>query len=357
MTFRKALLTTHLWAGLIAAPFLLVLGLTGAVMVFENEIDDAINAKVSRVATTGPALSLGELESRIDGLHPGYRIVAAAFPSDDRHAYGLAAVGPNGKDVLEVYVDPHTGRIQGTSADVRTAVQSLHMLHTHLLAGRTGQAIVGWGALFLVFLSLSGLVLWWPAKVVKVEWGADAKRLVFDLHNTVGAISFLFLFVFAVTGAVIHWDRPTAVWLARITGATPAPEFPRSAPECKDKASLPADQLLATASAAMPGARATWIQMPPGGRPVRAIFKYPEDHTPSGRTQVFLAPCTGRVLAAISSRQMPAAVRYSSMWNREVHTGDIGGWPTRILMCLFSLSLPAMALTGPLIWWTRRRAP
>jgi hypothetical protein len=48
--FRNALLTTHLWAGLVAAPFLLVLGITGAEMVFENEINDALNAKVTRAA-------------------------------------------------------------------------------------------------------------------------------------------------------------------------------------------------------------------------------------------------------------------------------------------------------------------
>ena len=354
MQFRKALLTTHLWAGLLAAPFLLALGLTGAVMVFENEIDDALNAKLTRVTSSGAALSLAALESRIDSAYPGYRLVGAEFPADERHAYAIAAAAPGGRDGADLFVDQHTGRILGTASEARPVMQSLHGFHTHLLAGRTGAAILGWGSLLLVFLSVSGLILWWPAKVVRVRWGAPAKRLVFDLHNAVGAVSFVFLLVFAVTGAVIHWDVPAGQWLARLTRTAPMPAIPRAAQDCRDQASLPADRLLATAAAAVPGARATWLQTPGGPSPVRVVFKYPEDHTPAGRTQVFLAGCTGRLLAVRSSRLAPAAIQYSSMWNREIHTGDLFGWPTRILMCLFSLSLPVMAVTGPLIWWTRR---
>ena len=44
------------------------------------------------------------------------------------------------------------------------------------------------------------------------------------------------------------------------------------------------------------------------------------------------------------------------MWNRELHTGDIFNLPTRILAAFFSLMLPILAITGPLIWWNRRRA-
>lgn len=355
MRWRPVLLTAHLWVGMVAAPFLLVLGVTGAAMVFENEIDGALNAKVTRVSPGGPALSLAALQAKIDGTYPGYRIVFAAFPDDDRHAYQISAVAPQGSGEADLFVDPHTGRIVGTDADVRPLMQTVHGLHTHLLAGRTGSAVVGWGAVVLALLALSGLVLWWPAKVVGLGPAKTAKRLVFDLHNTVGSISFVFLLAFAVTGAVIHWDGPSAALLQRLTRAPSPPAFPRDVPECQGREALPPDALLAAAAAAVPGARPTFIQVPPGARPVRVNFKYPEDHTPAGRTIVFLAGCTGRAVAVRDARRFAPAVRYSTMWNREIHTGDLFGWPTRILMCLFSLSLPVMALTGPLIWWTRRR--
>jgi uncharacterized iron-regulated membrane protein len=43
------------------------------------------------------------------------------------------------------------------------------------------------------------------------------------------------------------------------------------------------------------------------------------------------------------------------MWIREIHTGDIFGWPTRILACLMSLALPIAVITGTLVWWNRNR--
>ena len=64
---------------------------------------------------------------------------------------------------------------------------------------------------------------------------------------------------------------------------------------------------------------------------------------------------TGSVLLVESSRRMPAPIKYARMWNRELHTGDILYLPTRIVAAFFSLMLPVLAITGPLIWWNRRR--
>jgi uncharacterized iron-regulated membrane protein len=45
---RKLLLTLHLWLGCVAALLFIILGVTGSLMVFEEEIDRALN--------TGPRL-------------------------------------------------------------------------------------------------------------------------------------------------------------------------------------------------------------------------------------------------------------------------------------------------------------
>ena len=89
--------------------------------------------------------------------------------------------------------------------------------------------------------------------------------------------------------------------------------------------------------------------------PVRVAMKYPEDRTPLGRTNLYLDPVTGAVLSAQTSRTAPIGTRVVKLWNREVHTGDIFGWPSRIVACLASLALPLLAITGPLIWWGRVR--
>lgn len=85
------------------------------------------------------------------------------------------------------------------------------------------------------------------------------------------------------------------------------------------------------------------------------FMRFPEDHTPVGRTRVFLDAYSGEVLSFTSSRAAPPAVSYATRLNREIHTGDIGGWPTRIAAALFSAALPLLAITGPLLWWQRRQ--
>jgi uncharacterized iron-regulated membrane protein len=64
---------------------------------------------------------------------------------------------------------------------------------------------------------------------------------------------------------------------------------------------------------------------------------------------------SGTVLYTRSARTVHLPTRLFREWNREVHTGDILGWPTRILACLMSLMLPVLAVTGPLFWWNKKR--
>jgi len=111
--------------------------------------------------------------------------------------------------------------------------------------------------------------------------------------------------------------------------------------------------LLSVAEATAPGAQPTWILFV--GNPIRVAMKYPEDQTPTGRTNIFINAYTGNVVYELNSRTGPLGFRFVKLWNREIHTGDIGGLPTRILACLVSLMLPVMAVTGPFIWWNRRR--
>ena len=57
---------------------------------------------------------------------------------------------------------------------------------------------------------------------------------------------------------------------------------------------------------------------------------------------------TADVLRFDSTTAMPAALKYARVWNREIHTGDIFGWPTRILSSIFSLAVAGLAVTGAL---------
>ena len=358
MRLRPILLNTHLVVGLVAAIPLFCIGLSGALLVLEDPVTDALNPKLAVQHTAGAQpLSMRALADTVGRAYPGYRLVEVDFGSDDEHPWGIAAVAPGGrsKGVAELLVDPYSGKVLGHPDDLNLLMGYVHQFHTRFLAGRAGNTVTGWSGVALFFLAVTGLILWWPAKIVRVRPGIRGWRLAFDVHQTVGAFAWVLLLVLATSGMVIHWNEGASALAYRITGARPVPPFPRSVTGCEGRPTLGIDSLASAARALVPGAHLTVVGLPDDPSvPVRAQFRYPEDVTPAGRTLVFLAACSGQPVQVLSSRTAPIAYRMTRMWNREIHTGDVLGWPSRIVMALASLCLPLMALTGPLMWWGRR---
>ena len=351
--FRKLILNLHLWTGLTAAILLLLTGVSGALLVFEEQIDQAFNPKLSRVVPTGKVLSLTELQQSLERQYSGSRVLGFELSGSPDVSYG-AYMQPASGDGLGVALNQYTGKALGVWDDNRFT-RKLHGFHTHLLAGEVGSEIVGWGSVVLLLLSLTGLILWWRTKIIRVTLRSSGPKFQYDLHSTIGIFSSLFLLAFALTGMVVHWERPAQKW-ANAFSHTSRPPQPKPDLPAPGATPLDPDRLLAAAQAAVPGARATVVNLPDSpGRPSMVIFKYPEDHTPAGRTRVLVDAYSGKVLSVTSSRETPAAVAYVTRLNREIHTGDIGGWPTRIVAAISSICLPLLAITGPLLWWQRRQ--
>jgi uncharacterized iron-regulated membrane protein len=202
---------------------------------------------------------------------------------------------------------------------------------------------------------MTGLVLWWPRKALTFARGAG-KSLSWRLHNVVGFWAYVFLLIFAVTGLVVQWGDLLLSKTGSSYAQLPDPRSMRSTP-VQGAQPLALDRVVELSLAAAPGARVTEIALPPRpAGPIRVWMKFPEDGTPAGRTWLLMDQFSGRILWLRNARTAPASVRYLSEWNREIHTGDIFGWPTRILACIASLALPLLAVTGPLIRWGKRRA-
>jgi uncharacterized iron-regulated membrane protein len=142
----------------------------------------------------------------------------------------------------------------------------------------------------------------------------------------------------------------------RLTGSPPPAKMLPADPVQNGTSPLDSDLLVSISEKNAPGAQVTVIQLATSAEtPVRIIMKYPEDHTPAGRTQVFLDTYSGKVRMLTDARSAPLGFKLMRLWNRQYHTGDIYGWPTRILALVSSLALVVMAITGPMIWYKRKR--
>ena len=357
MAFRRVLLVLHLWAALLASVLLLLLGATGSFLVYEREMDHVLNRRLVAVRPVSQPLTLTELFARLEKSHPGHRVTEIEFSHQPEVADEVYLDSGNGAEGMLMTVDPYTGKALGDARTANSFVNSVHQLHTHLLWDKHRDAarlILGVASLFLLLLSCSGIILWWRRKLFSINWRGRGKRINFDLHNVLGVWSSLFLFLFALTGVAMTWEGAFSNVLNQVLHASPMPERRRMSAPAYGAAALGPDSVITAARAALPGAEIAAVGMAPG-KPVDVRMKFPEDRTPLGRSRVLLDPYTGNVLALVSTRTAPLAFKISRMWIREIHTGDIFGWPTRFLACMMSLTLPILTITGTLIWWNRNR--
>lgn len=351
---RKLFFNLHLYVALIAGVFVVILGLTGSIMAFEQEIDHVAHWKRTYVTPQPLSLSLADITG----------IVTRAFPGEPIRGYGLSTSPDTSYEFITqkraVFVNQYTGEILDTQSGpdwVSTLLGTVHQLHLRLLIHNradTGGLIESCAGLAIIFLALSGLYLWWPLKRVRIDWnGGRTRRSWFDLHNAVGVFSLLFLLILATTGVVIGFDRTTTPLFFKITGSTPGPRIPRkSEPHAADAKPITPDQAVEVARLAIPGAAPFAVEAPGPDGVYFVRAHYPEDLTPGGRSLIAIDQFSGKVLFSQSSRTAPGGTRMV-IQNRAIHTGDIFGIPSKIVMSLASLMVVVQLVSGVVMWWRK----
>lgn len=351
---RRLILTSHLVVALAAGVFIALLGITGSIMAFEGELGHLLHAKVSYVAPQGQPLPISRIGAAAQRAYPDDRAFAYLIAQSPDISYAVAL-----REHL-VHVNQYTGEVVGAESPAMDFLGYVHQLHLRLAMMDKGREIGGqvmsWSGVAALYLLLSGAYLWWPAKRMRIQRNGGSRRFWFDLHNVVGIFSLLFLLLLTITGIVIGFERETTPLLYKMTGSAPAARPKLQATPIPGKDQLGPDEALAIGLAAAPGAQAIALNLPQGPRGVYLISAhYPEDRTPGGRTRIGIDPYSGKVLYLLDSRTAPGGYRAVN-WNRAIHTGDIFGMPSRIVMSLASAMMPFQLLTGLVLWLKRRKA-
>jgi uncharacterized iron-regulated membrane protein len=313
-----------------------------------------LNASAWYVKPQDTPRKLTEITQAIRQAFPQRTIEELVLPQKADDTVKIVVRQSNGRDV-GIGVNPYTGEIVGRSSDQQfRPMLMVREFHTHLLIRRSrGHMIQTIAACCLLGLAVTGIVLWWPRKIFKLRTG-QSHNVVLDVHQILGLWSSACVLLFALTGIAIEFEDQVNGWALAMSHIQP-PTWPQLKPPADGVSQLSPDELLAKAESIAPGAQPIVLEYGDSPNdPMLVIMKFPEDHL--GRTHVILDQYTGDVLRFDNTRAMPVAVKYARLWNQEIHTGDIFGWPTRILACIFSLAVAALALTGPWIWWNRDRA-
>lgn len=348
-TVRRSLLTLHQWVGLAAGLFLVVISVSGSALVFENEIDRALNPSTSFVTPGGRPLSIEALIAGVQAAQPVDQVTGVRIADRPDQAYEFSL-----RSRRAAMVNPYTGEVLGLRDREVSFARWLHLLHTRLTAGKLGEAMVGWFSVAMLGLAITGVVLWWPRKILTVGSAASWKRTNFDLHNVLGFYSSLVMLAITLSGVLIAFENTTDPLVRRLNPPSPEAPGPQSTP-IAGGTRISVDNAVAIAAQALPGAFASNVGMPNSPTAVfRILKKFPEDRTPAGRSRVYIDQFSGKTLLVENTRTAPLGTRILNL-KRSAHTGDIFGAPTQALYFIVSLGIALQAVTGALIWWNGRR--
>ena len=351
MTARTVVLKIHLWLGIVAAIFLVILGLTGSVTAFENDIDHWLHRDLYYVQVRPKVLPEAELIRTVQKQFAPARVaVVHIFRQPDlAHVMQL-------NDRSTALVSPYDGHILGRITGPSTTqkiIGYIHQLHTHLApdprstpkAAKIGVVIVQIAGYILCLLVLLGLILWWRTKRATIKWKAPWFRISFDAHHAIGIYFALFLLIAALTGVLVERGDLIA-WL---THSREPMRFPRLQSSLTGATPISVDRAEQIALTVIPGTTVTDVQLPLNPTDVyMVILRVPEETSEAAHSYIFIDQYTGKTLHAVNFLDDPGyrLVRF----NRSIHTGDFWGTPGHILVSLSSLMLVVMVVTGLVIW-------
>jgi uncharacterized iron-regulated membrane protein len=384
----------HFWTGLIVAPILLVLSFTGAIYLFNDEIDDALYPHLRFVQPQATSVPASSMIRAALAAHPGGAVSRIDLPNrPDRSA--LLFVTPREGRELRVYADPGTGRVLGSLDYALTPVGWANDMHGSLTIGTLGDRIVELAACWTLVLIATGLFLWWPRgrwQLAGTMWprlSGSGRRFWRDLHGPVGLWTAGLIAFLVVTG--LPWAGVQGDVIQRASAAAgvgyPASFRAHNAPDSVPMKTALGEAPWTLETAPMPNSHAGHVghdapaptseaaaisgadrvtalladrglsggyrlHLPGGPAGVYAAYTYPDQ--PEGQRTIYID--------RYSFRQIGPEVRFADYgWvgravelGVQIHMGNYFGRANQLLMLVPCLAIWILAISGVAMWWKRR---
>ncbi|MEH2007060.1 PepSY-associated TM helix domain-containing protein [Nostoc sp.] len=358
---RSIVFYLHRYIGFFIGLLLIVVGLTGSLLVFEQDFDHfMISQQYGHITPQPVQLSPESVVNTIEAKYPArgdFHLFRIYLPDTPSSPY-VGQLSSTDVQRKEVFINPYTGKIIGERITDKTLIGLMLNLHYSLMAGEIGTAIVGIAAFLMCILTITGLVLWpgWRKLIAgfKIKFDAHPKRVNFDVHKVAGIITVVFLFFTGFTGFCWNFYDLTNPIIYAVT-FTQKPSEPVSKP-IPSKSPLGLTEQLKIADAALPGAVTKSIYFP--SKPEEALqirMKLPQENEEYGNSNVYLDQYSGNVLRVDSALKMPLGDRLLNFFI-PLHYGTFGGLPTRILYVFVGLAPLLLFVSGFLMWWYPYRA-
>ena len=403
MSLRPLFGLLHRWVGLAIAGFLIVSGLTGAVISWDHELDDLLNPQLMEARSAGPALPAIELAARVEAADPRVQVTSFALVPElgKTLTFGVDAKRDPATGRLfepgynQVFLDPVTGAEQGRRnwgavwpVTRENLVSFLYVLHYSLHIpemwgiNRWGVWLMGIVAVLWTIDCFVGFYLTLPTRAKRpaangksfaqhwrpawrIKRSGSLFRLNFDIHRAFGLWLWGLLFMLAFTAVSLNlYSEVFYPVLSRVSTVTSTPFDTRAPANLHAPISPKLGFAPILQRAAVEGRARGWAV------PVGSVF-YAQAygiygvafHEPGGDhgeagvgpPYLYFDGTDGRLLGERRPWKGTAADIFVQA-QFPLHSGRILGLPGRILISLMGLVVTALSVTGMVIWWRKRAA-
>ncbi|MCM5662434.1 PepSY-associated TM helix domain-containing protein [Galbibacter mesophilus] len=340
---NRILLKYHSFFGILGGAFLLVLGITGTILVFNQEIDAAEFSKYE-IESIPSERNIDKTLNTIQKEYKDWDTRLITFEPNKTLVFNLRS--PNARKY--VFVHPSSGKIIKEIDANSTITKWLLKLHYSLHAGVVGRFLILFAGIAFLLSIITGTILYrkvfWKtlAFKTKLKW-SNKKNRYSVIHRYVGVWALLLNSVIVISGVFLAYKVATAGLKSPSEAKTPLIE-------------TSTEKLLAEIKNDYPDYKPTYLRFPTsekGKIVVYGIFKNDPFYFSEFYNKIEADYKTGKIVTSVKIAEASIGTKLESMIT-PMHFGQFGGLPIKILYALVGLSGPFLSVTGFIIWLKRK---
>ncbi|WP_354375415.1 PepSY-associated TM helix domain-containing protein [Variovorax paradoxus] len=356
----KAWAWVHKWSSLVCTVFMLLLCITGLPLIFHHEIGHLLGTEVEspKMPANTPRVSLDRVLETARAMHPDRVVQFTSQPEDD-DGFWFVTLTPTPEpteDFKTVAIDARTGAVLAQPKFDEGFMYVMLKLHVDLFAGLAGKLFLGFMGLLLLVAIVSGVVLYAPF-MRKLDFGTVRRekrpRLKWlDLHNLLGIVTLVWLFVVGSTGMLNTWaDLLIKYWQYDQLSALLTPYKNEPTVPVAQRASV--QRSMDVALQQTPDMKLAFIAFP------GTSFSSPHHTTFFMRgNEPFTSKLLQPVLVDAKTAQVTAAPKMpwyltALLVSQPLHFGDYGGMPMQIIWALLDIATIIVLGSGLYLWLKR----
>jgi uncharacterized iron-regulated membrane protein len=368
---RETLRLVHIWIGLALCLPIAVLGATGSILVYDTEIASLFvsQSAPARAGADGQQRSAEDIIKAAQAtVPPGARPTMLTLPVEGgepavvRFQRPGAQQGPGGAQSIRI--DPVSlEQLTSDGVAMPSWLRVVHQLHGNFMYGRDGRDFVGWLGVVMLFLGVTGLVIWWPRPSRwKAAFGVSrtAKGMMFhrELHGAVGIWGLIIFIVVSFSGVYITFPQTTG---EIVQAAFPGRDVRSMLSNVRVQPAqgvqpIGVNEAVGLAESAVNDARIRLIVLPARpDQPMRVNMVHDGYADGAPMITMFIDPWKREIIETLDPRNFTVGETIMA-WQRPLHAGAGLGEFYRFLVFLSGLMPVAFAVTGIAMWLHKQRA-